>query len=287
MQIGLLISGELGFLVLTKLVENYKISFLLTDKKSENIIQFCNANKISFFAGNPRGKDVMQTLNKPECDLIISANYLFLVGPDVYNYPRKMAINFHGSLLPKYRGRTPHVWAIINNEKETGITAHLIDEHCDTGHIIAQIKIPIKISDTGADLLKTYSQIYPHFITEVIESVEKNTVTFSPQDNTKATVFGKRTPEDGRINWDWQKERIFNWVRGQAKPYPGSFSFVRDQKCTIHKIEFSSFGFNNEIENGKIIGFENTFPIVKTPNGCVKIIDCEVSTTILINDILI
>ena len=71
-------------------------------------------------------------------------SYLFLIEKDIILHPRFLTFNIHGSLLPKYRGRAPHIWAIINNEKETGITAHVIDEKCDSGDIISQIKIKIE-----------------------------------------------------------------------------------------------------------------------------------------------
>ena len=286
MYIGLLISGNLGLTVLKELVDKYKISFILTDKKSEFIINFCISSNIPFFVGNPRDKNIMQELSFPQCDIIISVNYLFIVGQDIFNYPKKMAINFHGSLLPKYRGRTPHVWAIINNETETGITAHLIDEKCDTGDIVAQINIPIKKNDTGYDVLKIYDLMYPPFVNEVILSIEKNITTFRKQDDLKATFFGKRIAEDGQINWNWQKERIYNWVRAQAKPYPGSFSFIENEKIIIHKIENSSYGYNYETLNGKVVGFEESSPIIKTPNGCIKILLYDFYLPIKLNDIL-
>ena len=286
MQIGLLISGNLGLTVFKEMVEKYKISFVLTDKNSYAIIDFCKVRDISFFAGNPRNSNVIHNLKYPLCDIIISVNYLFIIDIDLINYPKKFAINFHGSLLPKYRGRTPHVWAIINNEKETGISAHLMDKNCDSGDIIAQIKVPIKRDYTGSDILNIYTTIYPIFVNKVIDSIEKNTLKLIKQDNSKATFFGKRTSEDGLINWNWQKERIYNWVRAQAYPYPGSFSFINNEKIIINKIEFSSHGYNYETLNGKVVGFEKSNPIIKTSNGCIKILNYEFYLPIKLNDIL-
>jgi methionyl-tRNA formyltransferase len=172
-------------------------------------------------------------------------------------------------LLPKYRGRTPHVWSIINNEVKTGVTAHLIDSGCDTGDIIEQIEIEISKTDTGAEVLEKYNQNYWPLVQKVISKVENNTIKLSPQDNTKATYFGKRTPEDGLINWDWQKERIYNWVRALSNPYPGAFTFLDQQKITIDKISFSDFGFEDYIENGSIICINPI--IVKCQNGAIQI----------------
>src|SRR3990172_4050960 len=143
MEIGLLISGLLGFEVIQKLLNHFNINFVLTDKQSVEIVRLCNEKKIACYAGNPRNGLALKKLPKINCDVIVSVNYLFLIEKDIIELPKKIAINFHGSLLPKYRGRTPHVWAIINNESETGVTAHVIDEECDSGAILAQKKIPI------------------------------------------------------------------------------------------------------------------------------------------------
>ena len=153
------------------------------------------------------------------------------------------AINIHGSLLPKYRGSTPHVWAIINGEKEAGITAHFIDESVDNGDIVHQIKVPIQDDDTGAMILKKYNQQYPLLIKKILIDIKCDSLKVRAQDATKATYFGKRTPEDGHINWNWSKERIRNWIRAQAHPYPGAFFFINNVKVIVNKASFCDLGF--------------------------------------------
>jgi methionyl-tRNA formyltransferase len=181
-----------------------------------------------------------------------------------------MAFNIHGSLLPKYRGRTPHVWAIINNEKETGITAHKIDRDCDTGDIIRQIKIEIEENDTGASILAKYESLYLSLIESVLSDIKSNKVNAVRQDHTMATYFGKRTPEDGRIDWNWQKERIRNWVRAQADPYPGAFTFYEQSKIIIDEVMFSSRAYSSDMPNGMILSLD---PLeIKTPNGAIRIL---------------
>ncbi len=286
MKIGLLISGGLGLAVFKMLITEYKINFVLCDRMSESIINFSLKNNIAYYAGNPRNGRAINILGNLECDVIVSVNYLFIVEKDIINLPKKIAINFHGSLLPKYRGRTPHVWAIINNETQTGITSHIIDENCDTGDIISQINVSIEPYETGADLLLKFKELYPKFVLETLKSIESNSFSLKKQKNEIATYFGKRTKEDGQINWSWQKERISNWVRAQSKPYPGAFSYLNKNKIIIHKVTYSDFGFSNDIENGSILFLENSLPIVKTPNGCLQITDFEFEEDINIFDIL-
>jgi methionyl-tRNA formyltransferase len=253
MKIAFLVSGELGEFVLKHFINKYNLSFVLTDKESKNIVNICNSNNIPFYAGNPRKQAIESFVNELSCDVIVSVNYLFLVDSKVIKLAKKLCFNLHGSLLPKYRGRTPHVWAIINNEIETGITAHIIDEGCDTGDIIKQIKVKIEKEDTGASILEKYKQLYIHLVEQVLYDFNNGTLVCTKQEETKATYFGRRTPDDGRIDWNWSAERIINWVRAQAYPYPGAFTYYNQNKVIIDKISKSDFGFNYNIANGTIL----------------------------------
>jgi methionyl-tRNA formyltransferase len=268
--IGLLCSGELGLNTLKILAQNFTPQFIFTDKNSVGIIDFAKNNSIPAFIGNPLKNKPALFLKHFKTDIIFSVNYLFIVADNILRHPGLYAINLHGSLLPKYRGRTPHVWAIINNEKETGITAHIMEEECDTGDIVLQKEIKIREDYTGADILKQYNKIYPDIIFELIEQIKNRKIKLIKQDIDKATYFGKRTPEDGQINWNWQKERIYNWVRAQAYPYPGAFTLFKNQKIIIDKISYSDFGFDNEMPNGLIVNNKPNV-LVKTPNGLVEL----------------
>ncbi len=278
MKLGVLCSGNLGYSLLLYLKEKWDVDFVCTDLNSITIIKYCEENNIKLFVGNPRNGKISSFINDKDIDVIISVNYLFIVDLDLIRLPKLMAFNVHGSLLPKYRGRTPHVWAIINNEKVTGITAHLIDEGCDTGDIIDQVIIPITNDDTGATLLQKYEVAYIPLIHSVLEKIESKTLSVRPQEHLNATFYGKRTPEDGLINWSWQKERISNWIRALSNPYPGAFSFYGDRKIIIDEICDSDFGYNFNMDNGTILCINPL--IVKTPNGAIEIVrlrDCEIN----------
>ena len=276
LKLTLLISGNLGFNLLKHISKKSSVQIVsvFTDKKSEQIINYATENKILLFTGNPRKqKNKLTVFLKDSCktDLIFSINYLFIIEKQLIDYPELYALNIHGSLLPKYRGRTPHVWAIINGEKQTGITVHKIDMGIDSGDILLQQKVDINKNDTGNDILIKYNNLYPDLIDKSIRLIEENKAKFIKQDHKKATFFGKRTPANGEINWNWSKERIFNWVRAQAKPYPGSFTFYKGQKLIINKIKYSDLGFNFEMKNGIIL--DPTELTIKTPNGAIQLVD--------------
>jgi methionyl-tRNA formyltransferase len=268
--LGVLCSGGLGFDTLLKIHKVYEIQFILTDKKSVDIIQFSKERNIPVFAGNPRNGAGYKFIKDISVDVIVSINYLFLIEEDIFNHSNKITFNIHGSLLPKFRGRTPHVWAIIKGEKKTGITAHFINSGCDTGKIIAQIEIPIEENDTGGILLEKYAKEYFPLIENVLEKVESNQLTLTEQIEANASYFGKRTSVDGEINWTWNEETIRNWIRAQAHPYPGAFTFYEGQKIIIDKISIIDYKSNASIQAGEIVQV-NSEIIVKTGKGFIKL----------------
>lgn len=269
MKIAFLVSGSLGEIVLNYFIKKYDLSFVLTDKDSSNIIKICKDYNIPFYAGNPRKQEIDNFLEKFCCDIIASVNYLFIVDSKIIKIAKKLCFNIHGSLLPKYRGRTPHVWAIINNEKEVGITAHLMDEGCDTGDIIKQIKFNIQENDTGESILSKFKELYIPLVEDVLFNFQNDTITYTKQDETKATFFGKRTPEDGQIDWNWSVERIINWVRALSYPYPGAFTFYNNSKVVIDKVSKSDIGFHYNTINGTIISINPL--LVKCCNSVLKL----------------
>lgn len=268
LKIGFLISGDLGKKVLDFCLDFVEPEFIATDKNSNEIIDLANRKGIRTFVGNPRGGRLVEFLGGEYFDIFLSINYLFIIEKDVISRA-KYPVNFHGSLLPKYRGRTPHVWAIINNENATGVTAHIIEEGCDTGPILMQRRIDISKTMTGANVLDKFNLLYPKMVKQVLKDIISNNISMRNQDDSKATTFEKRTPEDGGIDWNWQWERINNWVRALARPYPGAFGFLNENKIIIDKVTFCEMGYNSKMSNGQIIGMEKGKPIVKVSNGAL------------------
>lgn len=278
-SIILLCSGNLGLIAAKQIHARGQLSFVFTDKSSSSIIAYCREAQIPFYAGNPRKEAAKEVLPKLCCDVLLSVNYLFIVEKDLLSVAGKYAINFHGSLLPKYRGRTPHVWAIINGEGESGVTAHLMTDAVDNGDIVKQVRVPIEYSDTGYTVLQKFNALYPTLIEETLNDISCGALSCTAQEHEKATYFGKRTPADGEINWNWHKERIRNWVRAQAAPYPGAFSFYEGEKVVIHEIAFSDLGFCDTDPNGLLLQAEPRL-VVKTPNGAIELLNIETASPI-------
>ncbi len=273
MQIAVAASGNLGHGALENLLlGGYEVNCIFTNRASGAILQLAEDYGVPSFVGNPRNGEAFHWVSERDikCDVLLSVNYLYIFEADLINWPNKIALNVHGSLLPKYRGRTPHVWAIINGEKETGVTVHEMVERLDGGDIILQRSLPITNSKTGAEILHDFHTIYPKAILSALEQVAVGNAQKYHQDEGKATYFGKRQPSDGLVIWDWQWQRIHNWVRAQAYPYPGAFTYYNNKKVIIDEVEPTDVGFDYETPNGTIL-VGGAKPIVKTPNMAVRL----------------
>lgn len=203
-----------------------------------SVLHLAEKQGLPIFTGNPRKSMDLATMPSRHLDLIVCVNYRYILPRDIYKTSKLGAMNIHGSLLPAYRGRTPNTWAIINGETETGVTAHIIDEGVDTGRILCQEPVPVSLNDTGHSLSLKLTAVYPRIVREAIHKIQDEAFTPIPQDESKATVFPKRTPSDGRIDWTWSAKRVFDWVRAQTAPYPGAFIYLREIKMTVWEAEW-------------------------------------------------
>jgi len=136
------------------------------------------------------GKAVHDRLKIFEPDLVVSANFSQIIRPRFLTLSRWGAINFHPSLLPKYRGPTPWYWVLKNGESVSGVTIHFIDDGIDTGEIIAQTEIPILPRDSEASLITRSLSVGPALVVSAIESVLDGTASPIPQDETAASYYG-------------------------------------------------------------------------------------------------
>ena len=169
-------------------------------------------------------------IKKMNPDFIFSFYYRDMVGKDILGIPAKVCINLHGSLLPKYRGRCPLNWAVINGEKETGVTLHYMTEKPDNGDILAQEKFAIGTNDTAKDVHMNATRAAAKLLKAALPKLRKGTLKAVKQDEKKATYFGGRKPEDGAIDWGKTASEVRNLVRAVTRPYPGAFSFLGEKK---------------------------------------------------------
>jgi len=150
------------------------------------------------------------------------------------------AYNLHGSLLPKYRGRAPVNWMLVNGEREAGATLHHMVERADAGDIVAQRAVEITEDDTALTLYRKIVPIGAELIRRYHPLIASGEAPRRAQDLAQGSYFGRRRPEDGRIDWGWPARRIFNLVRAVTHPYPGAFGFLNGRKVYVWAAKIAS-----------------------------------------------
>jgi methionyl-tRNA formyltransferase len=156
-----------------------------------------------------------------------------MIHEEILKIPRLGAFNMHGSLLPKYRGRVPINWAILHGEKTTGVTLHHMVKRADAGDIVDQEAVPIGPDDTAQEVFNTCVTAARLVLLRQIEALTTGTAPRRAQDESQATYFGGRKPEDGQIDWSQSAENIYNLIRAVTQPYPGAFTQVDGNKLFI------------------------------------------------------
>lgn len=171
---------------------------------------------------NPNTPEVVEQIRALQPDFFFSFYYREMLKKELLEIPRQGALNMHGSLLPKYRGRVPVNWAIIHGETETGATLHYMTEKPDNGDIVAQQAVPILPNDTAHEVFQKVTVAAEMALNEVMPKLISGTAPRVKQDLSKGAYFGGRKPEDGIINWSQSAQQIHNLVRAVAPPYPGA-----------------------------------------------------------------
>ena len=222
----------------------------------ENNIPVLQPEKIS---------DNVKLLDKFKPEIIVTCAFGQFLKRNVLDYCLHGVINVHGSLLPKYRGSCPIQWAVINGERETGITIMQTDIGMDTGDIVLQMPIDINEDETAGELFGRLSVLGSKALITALAQIENGTAVRTVQDNSKATSFPKFSKESGRIDWRRTAFEIANQVRGM-NPWPMAFFKSRIGDIRVHK----ATPFKTKTGKGLFIACKDSFlrlDIVQAPGA--------------------
>ena len=219
----------------------YEISAVFThrDNPNENIwfdsvAEFATSKGIPVFAPENVNHPIwINRIRAMQPDFLFSFYYRDMVCQELLDIPARGALNLHGSLLPKYRGRVPINWALINGETETGVTLHYMTARADAGDIVAQSKVAISEEDTARTLFDKVDAAAASLLAETLPLLKEGKAARIPQDDAQATCFGGRKPADGEIDWNKDAKDVRNLIRAVTRPYPGAFTFLGDRKAFI------------------------------------------------------
>lgn len=165
--------------------------------------------------------------------LCLVVGWYWLLTPRILGLAPEGFYGLHSSLLPRYRGGSPLVWAILNGERETGITFFRFDAGMDTGPVCAQKRVEILPDDYMADVLAKINRSALKILEENYIALLDGKAVLTPQTDTGATYCAQRREEDGLINWSWRQLDVYNFIRCQSHPYPGAFTTLSGAKIRI------------------------------------------------------
>jgi methionyl-tRNA formyltransferase len=168
-------------------------------------------------------------------DFVLSFYYRHMLNREWLEIPSRGALNVHGSLLPAYRGRAPVHWAIINGETCTGATLHHMVNKPDAGEIVDREAFGIGADEDALSVSKKLAIAAEIVVARAMPKLIAGTAVSTPMDLSRGSYFGRRRPEDGRIDWTQAAQRIHNLVRAVAAPFPGAFTDVNGSRLAVHE----------------------------------------------------
>lgn len=184
---------------------------------------------------DPGSEIIENEVKSTSPDFIFSFYYRRMLPMPVLRLARRGAFNMHGSLLPKYRGRAPLNWALLKGETETGATLHEMVEKPDAGGIVDQQAVPIGPEETAVEVFAKLTDAAETVLRRSLKNLLSGKIKLRPNDLSLGSYYGRRTPEDGRIDWSKSAAEIHNLVRAVAPPFPGAFCEFDGRVLKINK----------------------------------------------------
>ncbi len=219
----------------------------------------------------------LEELNAWRADLQIVVAFRML--PEaVWNMPPMGSVNLHGSLLPQYRGAAPINWAVINGEKETGVTTFKLKHEIDTGDILLQESFPIEETDTAGDVHDKMKEIGAQLLVKTIQGLADGTLRETPQSTIgiRHSAILNHAPkiftETCRINWNKPVDEVYNLIRGLA-PDPAAFTFLQDKKLKIYQAVKSADPADGKA--GTLVTDSKTYLRFACSNGYIDILELQ------------
>ena len=201
-----------------------------------SVAKLCQEKNIEYITPNSSQLvELIPRLQALEPDYIFSFYYRHMIPAEILATAKIAALNMHGSLLPKYRGRAPVNWAILHGEVETGATLHVMEAKPDAGDIVGQASVVIGPDETATEVFGKVSQAAVKVINQALPDLITGKVTRKPNELEKGSYFGGRKPSDGQIHWNQTAQQVHNLVRAVAPPYPGAFTSHEGKTMIVGK----------------------------------------------------
>lgn len=294
MKIGYFGDGPWAHQAFNKIIldSSLEIAFVMVryDKQDAVLIQLAEQNNIPVeLSRNINSNEFMDRVKRYQVDIFVSMSFNQIFKEQMIHFPPLKTINCHAGKLPFYRGRNILNWALINDEKEFGITVHYVDEGIDTGDIILQKTYPISDEDNYKTLLERAYVGCADILYDALKMIQKGDVKIIKQKDIDpiGTYCGMRQAGDEIIDWNQSSRDIFNFIRALCIPGPQATSWINGKKICINKSKMISGAHTYKNIAGQIIGkTENGF-LVKTADTMLEVVEYMYDGKIKIGDRLV
>jgi methionyl-tRNA formyltransferase len=277
-SLGYFADGPWGHRALEKLVQDpsIQVAFICarSDRLDPVLQQQARKYRIPWLShASVNSADFLQGIAGYRCDLFVSMSFNQIFKKQLIEYPRLGTINCHAGRLPFYRGRNILNWALINDEKEFGITVHYVDEGIDTGDILAQRLFPITDQDDYATLLECAYAGCPELLYETIKNLQHGQASRLAQSDIHplGSYCSQRIAGDERLNWQQGSRDIFNFVRALCRPGPEARTYLGDTELRINRVEFLLQAPLYKGIPGAVLSMDGDAFMVKTADSYVKV----------------
>lgn len=280
MKIGYFADGPWAHKAFEKIIadSSLEIQFVTVryDKRDEELIKRAEAHHIPIeLSPNINSAAFVDRMKAYDTDLFVSMSFNQIFKTEMINLPRYKSINCHAGKLPFYRGRNILNWALINDEKEFGITVHYFDEGIDTGDIILQETYPITDEDTYATLLDRAYDGCADVLYRAIKMIQDNKVERMVQSDIDSvgSYCGIREPGDEIIDWTQTSREVFNFIRALCIPGPQAISWINGKKISINRARMVAGAHVYKNTVGQIVGKTKDGFIVKTGDTILEVVE--------------
>lgn len=216
--------------------------------------------------------EAIAQLRTYEADLFVVAAFGQILSKEILEMPKYGCINIHASLLPKYRGAAPIQWAIIDGEKETGVTIMQMDVGLDTGDILTTKVVPIEDEDTGESLFDKLCEAGSELLLETIPQIEAGTITPVPQEQEKSTYAKMLSKELGNIDFAKSAKEIWYLVRG-LNSWPSAYTYYNNKTMKIWRA--NPVADNSDLPAGTLVKKDKESIFVQTGEGMLQILEIQ------------
>jgi len=284
MRVILAANERIGFNCLKLLLDaKAEIVGVITDKNTDKlqlrnrqIIQLAQHNNLPLFQPqNINEPDFIAQIKTLNPDIILNVVFFQIYKNEFLKIPKLGCINFHPGALPQYCGMFPWIWAIINGEKECGVTIHFMTEKVDAGDIISSRKFPITPEDTGVSLLQKCYAEGTKLFEDTVPKILSGKFDAVPQDMDLRKYYPMKIPNNAEIDFTWSAERIVNFVRALTfSPFPSPLAppsiKIEDVKLIIRKADTKQGDSTEKVKPGQIIDIHKDGFVMQTGLGQVN-----------------